>query len=81
MNRNERLRELVAELASVLNEAITDNDQVQDTIKSIESEGYEIDLLLATFTRIQKKDDTFSPNFTSYDRSFLRSLKIDPEGL
>lgn len=80
MNQDERLRRLLAELVSVLNDAFTDNDQIKDTIRNIETEGYEVDLFLATVTRILRKDkaEPHDP-FNAFDRSFLHSLRINPD--
>lgn len=80
MNQDERLRRLLAELVSVLNDAFTDNDQIKDTIRNIETEGYEVDLFLATVTRILRKDKA-EPHalFNAFDRSFLHSLRINPD--
>ena len=86
MNQDERLRELLTELVSVLNDVFTDNDQIKDTIRNIETEGYEVDLFLATVTRILRKNRSDSESlFNAFDRSFTpsESRLIDgraPEG-
>ncbi|MDH4100540.1 MAG: hypothetical protein OEV28_08190 [Nitrospirota bacterium] len=80
MNQDERLRELLTELASVLNDVFTGNDQIKDSIRNIETEGYEVDLFLATVTRILRKNRPDSEHlFNAFDRSFLHSLRIKPD--
>ncbi len=77
---NKRLKELVMELANTINSIFSENPQIRDTLKDIEKEGYQVELILASITRILKKDDKVKEElkfeFNAFDKAFLQSLKL-----
>lgn len=77
---NKRLKELVMELANTVNSVFSENPQIKETLRDIEKEGYQVDLILASITRILRKDDKAKEElkfeFNAFDRAFLQSLKL-----
>ncbi|HEX9756937.1 MAG TPA: hypothetical protein VGB26_03950 [Nitrospiria bacterium] len=78
---NGRLRKLVKELVDTINNVFSDSSQIKKALKEIEEEGYRIDIVLASITRIHRKDDEGTPpelvyEFNPFDKAFLQSLKI-----
>jgi len=81
MDSRERLRELLLELAHTINDAISDNPQIRDALMNFEREGYHVDIILASITRVSKKSG-FTPSeelkyeFSPLDKAFLNAIKI-----
>lgn len=77
---NKRLKELVMELANTINSVFSENPQIKETLRDIEKEGYQVDLILASITRILRRDDKVKEElkfeFNAFDRAFLQSLKL-----
>ncbi|MFQ5456306.1 MAG: hypothetical protein ACE5EA_08910 [Nitrospirota bacterium] len=82
-----RLRELVKELVNTINFVFSDSQEIKDVIKSIEDEGYQVDIILASITKILKKRDPLETRnvpalkqlkyeFNSFDKEFLKSIKV-----
>jgi regulator of replication initiation timing len=90
---NEKLRDLVRDLAHAINTVFAESAEIKTVIKDIEQEGYTVDLVLASITRAlkeQKTKDTpqIKPpvllennkfELNRFDQSFLKSIKIKPE--
>jgi hypothetical protein len=90
---NEKLRDLVRDLAHAINTVFAESTEIKTVIKDIEQEGYTVDLVLASITRALKEQknkentqiqppallesDKFELN--RFDESFLKSIKIKPE--
>ncbi|MFI5303844.1 MAG: hypothetical protein ACHQYP_03515 [Nitrospiria bacterium] len=90
---NEKLRDLVRDLAHAINTVFQESSEIKTVIKDIEQEGYTVDLVLASITRALKEqkpknnpqiqppslieNDKFELN--RFDQSFLKSIKIKPE--
>lgn len=77
MDDKERLRELLLELAHSINDAISDNRQVKDVLMNFEKEGYHVDLILASITKVARKDEEeLKYEFSPFDMAFLNAIKI-----
>jgi hypothetical protein len=81
MEPKDRLRELLLELANTVNEVITENSRIKDALLNFEREGYHVDLILATITRISRKSEISSEEelkyeFSPLDKAFLNAIKI-----
>ena len=50
-HENERLRDLVRDLAHAINSVFAESPEIKTVIKDIEQEGYTVDLVLASITR------------------------------
>ena len=93
---NEKLKDLVRDLAHAINSVFADSTEIKTVIKDIEEEGYQVDLVLASITRAMNKEKVASQppallnqseqfpeelkyELSSFDQSFLKSIKINPE--
>ena len=80
---DERLKSLVHDLAMTLNEVFPESDAVREAISRIEQEGYEVELIMASITRILRRnketgESSLAYEFNAFDRDFLREMKILP---
>ncbi len=78
---NERLKKLVKELVETINDVFSDSSEIKKALKEIEKEGYRVDIVLASITRLHRKqDEGKNPDlvyeFNPFDKAFLQSLKI-----
>lgn len=81
MDPRERLRELLLELANTINDVISDNPQIKEALMNFEKEGYHVDLILASITKVAKKSEASSGEelkyeFSPLDKAFLNAIKI-----
>jgi regulator of replication initiation timing len=91
---NEKLRDLVRDLAHAINTVFAESTEIKTVIKDIEQEGYTVDLVLASITRALGKEQKPKNNvqieppgvpdaekfeLNRFDQSFLKSIKIRPE--
>jgi len=85
MDRDKRLKELMKTLAETISQVFNENEEIKNAIAMIEKEGYKVDLMLATITRVSRKDghtckrddsreDT--TGISEFDRSFLKKIRI-----
>lgn len=51
---NEKLKDLVRDLAHAINSVFAESNEIRTVIKDIEEEGYQVDLVLASITRAMK---------------------------
>lgn len=79
MEPKDRLRELLLELAQTINEVISENRQIKDALINFEKEGYHVDLVLASITRVARKEEVLKYEFSSLDKAFLNAIKIKLE--
>jgi len=78
---DEKLKRLVKDLVDSINEVFSGSPEIKKAINFIEKEGFHVDMVLASITRIHKKEDEEkSPEivyeFNPFDKAFLQSLKI-----
>lgn len=77
MDPKERLRELLLELANTINDVLSENRQIKDVLMNFEKEGYHVDLILASITKVAKKEDEeLKYEFGPLDMAFLNAIKI-----
>lgn len=73
-----RMKDLLQELGSAINEAVSRSSRVEFVMQSIRDAGYEVSLTLDANIAVESKpileDDD---HFTDDDRSFLRRLRIE----
>ncbi|MEK6692435.1 MAG: hypothetical protein AABY44_03300 [Nitrospirota bacterium] len=79
MGPKDRLRELLLDLAYTINEVISENRQIKDALMNFDKEGYHVDLVLASITRVAKKDEELKYEFNPLDKAFLNAIKIKLE--
>lgn len=79
MGPKDKLRELLLDLAYTINEVISENRQIKDALMNFEKEGYHVDLVLASITRVAKKDEELKYEFNPLDKAFLNAIKIKLE--
>jgi len=89
---NERLQALVKELTEKISHLFAENDQIKKILEKIESEGYQVDLVVASLSRIlseqeesdvEEIDDDELDEETEYelnpfDYAFLQAIKVKP---
>ena len=75
---DERLRELMKELAETIGQVFSGKEEIRETLSMIEKEGYHVDLILASMTRVSKKEgaSTTDVSISDFDRSFLEKVRI-----
>jgi hypothetical protein len=79
MEPKDRLRELLLELAQTINEVMSENRQIKDALMNFEKEGYHVDLVLASITKVAKKDEELKYEFNPLDKAFLNAIKVKLE--
>ena len=91
---NDKLRQLLRELGSAINESISSSDDVSRQIQRIRDEGYDLYVVLDATIGLNKQDDDEAPaaapaalvvsdkdvqfRINVNDLSLLRALGIDP---
>ncbi len=75
---DDRLKELMKTLADTIGHVFSGNEEIRQTLSMIEKEGYHVDLVLASVTRISEKEGNQSADaeISDYDRSFLEKIRI-----
>jgi hypothetical protein len=56
MDKEQRLKQLADQLIRAIHKAYSD-ETIQETLSRIEEEGYQVDILLASFTRLDSQDN------------------------
>ena len=85
-HEQERLKLLIQELAQLINAVLVRSPELKSAIQGIEEKGYQVDLVLASMTRILKKELQSQPEpleaaSTEFDEEFLKTLRIRLDGL
>jgi len=85
-HEQEKLKQLIQELARLIHAVLVQSPELQSAIQGIEQKGYQVDLMLASMTRILKKEISNRPEPletapTEFDRAFLKSVRIRPNSL
>lgn len=65
-------------LADTIGQVFSGNEEIKETLSMIEQEGYHVDLILASVTRVTKKEGSSSSDIaiSDFDRSFLEKIRI-----
>jgi outer membrane protein TolC len=85
-NEQETLKLLIQELTQLINAVLMQSPELRSAIQEIEEKGYRVDLVLASMTRILKKDadktpEALSSEPTESDQEFLKTLRIRLDSL
>jgi len=77
---------LIQELAQLINAVLIQSPELRSAIRDIEQKGYQVDLVLASVTRILKKENEDQPEplenpSNEFDQDFLKSLRIRLDSL
>lgn len=82
-SKNEHLQELVQELTQQIGLLFSNNDQIKEILQHIEKEGYQVDLVVASLSRIlaeesfdQDGEEVYELN--PFDYAFLQAIKVKP---
>ncbi len=81
-SKNEHLQELVQELTQQIGLLFSNNDQIKEILENIEKEGYQVDLVVASLSRIlsgeefEESDEIYELN--PFDYAFLQAIKVKP---
>ena len=75
---DDKLRELMKALADTIGQVFSGNEEIKETLSIIEQEGYHVDLILASVTRVTRKEGYASSDIgiSDFDRSFLEKIRI-----
>lgn len=78
---NEKIKGLITGLANAINVVFSESKEIKEALKVIEEEGYHVDLILASITRVLKRNTDTGQNelkfeFNNFDKSFLQAIKI-----
>jgi len=84
---DDRLKQLMKELGSAINESLSESERIAQAISNIKSAGYDVFLVLEATIGFNKREDETSlegpkssietqVRFTSQDAKFLKALKI-----
>ncbi len=84
-HEQEKLKLLIQELAQLINAVLIRSPELRSAIQGIEEKGYQVDLVLASMTRILKKEFQSRPEPlgaapTEFDQEFLKTLRIRLDG-
>jgi outer membrane protein TolC len=84
-HEQEKLKLLIQELAQLINAVLIQSPELRSAIQDIEEKGYQVDLVLASMTRILKNEFQKQPEFleadpTEFDQEFLKTLRIRLDG-
>jgi hypothetical protein len=75
---DDKLRELMKALADTIGQVFSGNEEIKETLSMIEHEGYHVDLILASVTRVTRNEGYASSDIgiSDFDRSFLEKIRI-----
>ena len=84
-HEQEKLKLLIQELAQLINAVLIQSPELRSAIQDIEQKGYQVDLVLASMTRILKKEfqnqaEPLEATPTEFDQEFLKTLRIRLDG-
>ena len=84
-HEQEKLKLLIQELAQLINAVLVRSPELKSAIQGIEEKGYQVDLVLASMTRILKKElqnqpEPLETTPTEFDQEFLKTLRIRLDG-
>jgi len=82
-SKNEHLQELVQQLTQQIGLLFSNNDQIKEILENIEKEGYQVDLVVASLSRILSDEELFEEEEETYelnpfDYAFLQAIKVKP---
>jgi hypothetical protein len=91
-SKNKQLQQLVEALTNQIGHLFSNNDQIREILERIEKEGYQVDLVVASLSRILSQDDdsgdaidddAFEEKDEAYelnpfDYAFLQAIKVRP---
>lgn len=88
---NERLQGLVKELTEKISHLFAENDQIKKILENIEKEGYQVDLVVASLSRLLSDQDESEIEgledeeieevpyeLNPFDYAFLQAIKVKP---
>lgn len=89
---NERLQALVKELTEKISCLFAENDQIKKILESIEKEGYQVDLVVASLSRLlsdqeepeiegveeEEIEEEVPYELNPFDYAFLQAIKVKP---
>lgn len=91
---NEHLQALVKELTEKISHLFAENDQIKKILEKIENEGYQVDLVVASLSRILSDQDGSDAEeiedqdeideeeveyeLNPFDYAFLQAIKVRP---
>lgn len=87
---NERLQGLVKELTEKISHLFAENDQIKKILENIEKEGYQVDLVVASLSRLLSDQDEAEIEgleeeieevpyeLNPFDYAFLQAIKVKP---
>lgn len=78
---DDKLKELMKSLADTISQVFSGNLDIKHALSMIEKEGYHVDMILASVTRLSRKkddksDDADIDDLSDFDRSFLKNIRI-----
>lgn len=81
---DEKLKDLMKILAEAISHVFSGSEDIRQTLSMIEKEGYHVDLILASVTKVTKIEegrlsnmaDMADTDMNDFDRSFLRNIHI-----
>ncbi|MBI3803400.1 MAG: hypothetical protein HY282_06525 [Nitrospirae bacterium] len=71
---NEHLQALVKELTEKIGQLFADNDQIKKILESIEKEGYQVDLVVASLSRLLPNQDDLEVEMEEEDGEEIEEL-------
>lgn len=89
---NEHLQALVKELTEKISHLFAENDQIKKILENIEKEGYQVDLVVASLSRLLPDQDAPETEgieadeeveevpyeLNPFDYAFLQAIKVKP---
>src|ERR1700751_1081351 len=94
MQLDDNLKQLMKELGSAINDALSDSEEISEAIQNVRDAGYDVFLVLEATIGFNKRSKTegaeetanarladMKLKVTAQDLKFLRSLKISIDGL
>lgn len=75
---DEKLKDLMKILAEAISHVFSGSKDIRQTLSMIEKEGYHVDLILASVTKVTKIEEGHltGTDMSDFDRSFLRNIHI-----
>ena len=79
--QDDKLKELMKALADTIGQIFSGNEEIRQTLSMIEKEGYHVDLILASVTRVSRKgnEDQLPDTeieISDFDRSFMKKIHL-----
>mgnify|MGYP001587541339 CR=1 FL=1 len=76
-----RFQEKIKALAQMIGQTFAESREIKQVLREMEEEGYQVNIVLTSVAWVARKEGSpDSLELNAFDRSFLKTFKIRPDG-